>query len=348
MADHRTPLIRNCWYVAGLGADFTRALRDRTLLGKSVLFYRTREGRPVAVQNRCIHRSFPLVKGTLEDDEVVCGYHGMRYDANGQCTAMPAMANVPANARIPSYPVVERGPLVWIWMGDPALADPASVPDLGWLDAPEWATVGGTFSLATNYVAMHENLLDQTHFAFLHIGTVGTKAYARSDLDVEAQGEAVIIKRSLLGSEPPAIYGVPMKLMGRPVNRYSDSRYASPALHVAHARIENPAPVGDERRDFRVNITHVFTPQRQNSIHYWWFASRDFDLHDKEVDTFLTINSEKAYLEDVDALTAIQAMYDQEPDDLAELSFAPDRPGIMMRRNLYRLAMAEGSVARAA
>src|SRR5438105_3619571 len=34
MADHTTPLVRNCWYVAGLGSEITRALQARTLLGK--------------------------------------------------------------------------------------------------------------------------------------------------------------------------------------------------------------------------------------------------------------------------------------------------------------------------
>ena len=44
----------------------------------------------------------------------------------------------PGNARVKAYPVVERYHWVWIWMGDPAMADPAKIVDYHWLDDPEW------------------------------------------------------------------------------------------------------------------------------------------------------------------------------------------------------------------
>lgn len=342
MADHRTPLVRNCWYVAGLATEFTRSLRERTLLETAVVLYRREDGAPVVLNNRCVHRSFPLSKGRLEGDNVVCGYHGMAYDPSGQCVGMPSLARPPSHARVQSYPTVERGPLVWVWMGDPALADAAQVPALPWLTEPPWETVGGQFHIHSNYVAMHENLLDQTHFAILHANSVGTPAYARSQLDVKQVGDEVHIARALLDSPPPRIYGVPMGLMDRPVNRYSDSRFAGPALHVAHARIEDPQPQAGGRSSYRVNIVHAFTPEHRNSIHYWWFTSRDFALGDAGASEFLRDESARAYMEDVEALTWIQQAYDREPGPLPELSFAPDRPGILMRRVLLSLAQKEG------
>ena len=341
IADHRTPLIRNCWYVAGLSGDFTRELRERTLLETTVLMYRKLDGTPVIMSNRCPHRSFPLSRGRLEGDSVVCGYHGMVFNPTGQCTAMPSLANAPTHARIQGYPVRERGPLVWVWMGDAAAADESLIPDTSWLDSPDWSTVGGQFGIHTNYVAMHENLLDQTHFAILHADSVGTPEYARSELRVEGVGDQVHIARALRNSEPPAIYGVPMKLTGRKVDRYSDSRFESPAAHIAHARIVNAEPRPGELGEYRVNITHLFTPERQNSIHYWWFNSRDFALEDAQASEYLRASSEKAYMEDVDALTWIQETYDRESGPVPELSFGPDRPGLMMRRNLLRLSKEE-------
>lgn len=341
MADHRTPLIRNCWYVAGLSGEFTRELRERTLLETTVVLYRRLDGTPVVMDNRCVHRSFPLSKGRLDGDNVVCGYHGMVYDPDGQCIGMPSLARPPVHARVPSYPVVERGPLVWVWMGNPALADPAQLPDLPWLASPQWSTVGGQFHIPTNYVAMHENLLDQTHFPILHTGTVGTPEYSRSTLEVEQRGREVHIARKLLHSPPPGIYAVPMKLEGRNVDRYSDSYFASPALHVAHARIVNPEPRDGERQEYRVNIVHAFTPERQNSIHYWWHTSRDFALEDQEANDFMRTASGTAYQEDVDALTWIQQTYDNQPGVPHELSFGPDRPGLMMRKTLLQMAQAE-------
>jgi phenylpropionate dioxygenase-like ring-hydroxylating dioxygenase large terminal subunit len=347
IANHLTPLIRNCWYVAALGSEITRDLKERTLLGVPVVMYRTQAGAPVILSNRCLHRSFPLSKGRLEGDTVICGYHGMQYEPSGQCIAMPSLANAPTHARLQGFKAVERGPVVWVWMGDVALADETAIVDMPWLASPDWATVGGQFNIPTNYVAMHENLLDQTHFAVLHADTVGTPAYARSDLEVVAEGDQIRILRELLDSEPPPIYAVPMKLEGRRVNRYSDSRFASPALHVAHARIENPAPQTNERSNYRVNIVHAFTPEHQGTIHYWWFNSRDFALQDAGSSDYLWQSSMRAYQEDVDALTWIQQNYDLEHQQSGraphELSFRPDKPGIMMRQLLQKCSTFEQS-----
>lgn len=341
MANHTTPLIRDCWYVAALSGEVTRDLLERTLLGKTVLMYRKLDGTPVVMQNRCAHRSFPLSKGRLDGDQVVCGYHGMAYNPEGQCVHMPSLANPPTHARIASYPVQERGPLIWIWMGDAAKADPALIPDTSWLDAPEWTTVTGYFHMKSNYVAMHENLLDQTHFPILHADTVGTPEYSRSSLEIHNEGDVVRIRRELRNSPPPPIYGIPMKLRGRPVDRFSASRFVSPAGHIAFARITNPEPREDEQTDYRVNITHLFTPEFQGTIHYWWFNSRDFALADAGASEYLASASVKAYTEDVDALTWIQEEVEKGDGPPDELSFGPDRPGLAMRKTLLRLAEAE-------
>ncbi len=341
MADHRTPLIRDCWYVAALASEITRELKERTLLGTTVVMYRTLDGQPVIMDNRCLHRSFPLSRGRLQGDSVVCGYHGMVYGPTGQCEGMPSLERAPGHARLRSYPVAERGPLVWVWMGDALKADAALIPDTAWLNSPDWASVGGQFHMHTNYVAMHENLLDQTHFAVLHADSVGTPAYARSALDVTTEGDQILIARALRDSEPPPIYGIPMKLTGRKVDRFSDSRFTSPAIHIAHARIVNPNPQEGEQAEFRVNIVHMFTPERQNTIHYWWFNSRDFSLDDAAASDYLRESSSKAYQEDVDALRWIQETLDAHEEPVHELSFGPDKPGLLMRRTLLKLAHQE-------
>jgi len=342
-ANHQTPLIRNCWYVAALSSEVTRELLERTLLNTAVVMYRRLDGSPVVMDNRCPHRSFPLSKGQLDQDNLVCGYHGMIFNPSGQCLGMPSLSNCPTHARIVSYPVQERGPLIWVWMGDPDLADPHNIPDTSWLDSPDWATVGGQFHIRTNYVAMHENLLDQTHFGILHAGAVGTPEYARSHLDLKVEHDKVFISRVLKNSLPPGIYGHPMKLVGKPVDRYSDSRFESPAGHIAHARIVDLHPKPDAMAEFHVNITHLFTPERQNSIHYWWFNSRDFSLDDEEASDYLHKESQTAYAQDEEALNWIQATYDSLEAPPHELSFGPDRPGLMMRKVLLKMAQAEAN-----
>jgi phenylpropionate dioxygenase-like ring-hydroxylating dioxygenase large terminal subunit len=160
IATKDTALIRNAWYVAGTSDEITEQLSDRWLVGVNVLLYRKADGSPVAMDNRCPHRSFPLSRGSRQGDQVVCGYHGMTFAPNGQCTHFPPSPRTKGAARIHSFPVVERAPLVWIWMGDEELADPAQIPSYHDFTDPAWATVSGYYHIEANYVGLHENLQD--------------------------------------------------------------------------------------------------------------------------------------------------------------------------------------------
>ncbi|MEL6985169.1 MAG: Rieske 2Fe-2S domain-containing protein, partial [Actinomycetota bacterium] len=129
------PLLYEHWYVAGTGEEFDRTPKERTILERSLVFYRTVEGRLVAAQNRCLHRSFPLAESRLEGDELVCGYHGIRYDPEGTIVRIPSQKKCP-DRKLRTYPVVEQGPFAFIWMGegDP---DHAALPDLAFLADPD-------------------------------------------------------------------------------------------------------------------------------------------------------------------------------------------------------------------
>ncbi len=340
-ANYATPLIRNCWYAAGRVSEIGRTPFARRLLGVDVVLYRTQDGRPVAMRNRCPHRSFPLAKGRLDGDNLVCGYHGMAFNADGMCVHMPALNKAPASAAVRSFPIVDRGPLSWIWMGQPDLADEALIPATPWLEQPEWGTVTGDYYIKADYVGMHENLIDQTHFPFLHPDTVGTPEYARSKLTAEVEGDQVVIRRRLENAPPPAVYGKPADIMHKHVTRTSEARFISPAMHRAYAEIIDPAPTGDQPGTYRYYITHVFTPETNGSIHYWWFSSRDFKPGDKAIDDYLHGASAKAYYEDVEALEWIMEVVEKDQEQQFDMSFAPDRPGLMARRIMYRKAMAE-------
>ncbi len=338
VADHRTSLIRNCWYVAALASDVGRTLLARKILGINMVLYRTTDGQAVALHDRCVHRSFPLSRGRLDGDDLVCGYHSMQYRPDGTCSLIPTIANTPASVRLPTFALVERGPLLWVWPGDQNPADPADIPDLSWLDDAAWRNVGGAFHMRSNYVAMHENLLDQTHFTYLHAGSVGTPDYARAPLSMRVEGDQVWLRKELSASAAPGIYGIPMGLENKLVDRRSDAGFRSPACHIAHATITDLAPPPAARSAYHVNIVHLITPETQDSFHYWWFNSRDFALHDDAVSTFLRDASMQAYHEDVDALTWIHQRATDDALDFAEQSFGPDRPGLAMRRILHRLA----------
>src|SRR2546430_17455598 len=165
--------LRNYWYVAAYDSEITRRPFGRTILGEPIVFYRLEDGTPVALEDRCAHRHLPLSMGTLVGDTLQCLYHGLRYDRTGTCVRVPGQDTIPRSARVKSYPVVERYHWLWIWMGDPALADPGKITDFHWFDDPSWGAKGEYLHVKGKWQLVVDNLLHLHHLAFLARAPIG-------------------------------------------------------------------------------------------------------------------------------------------------------------------------------
>ena len=139
------PFPLNSWYAATWSHEVKHELAARTICEKDVVLYRRSDGAAVALEDACWHRLLPLSLGRLKGDDVVCGYHGLVFNSAGRCTYMPAQKTINPSAAVRAYPTIERHQLLWIWPGDPALADPAKMPDFYWNDGTDWVGEGGTF-----------------------------------------------------------------------------------------------------------------------------------------------------------------------------------------------------------
>ena len=127
------PFARNQWYVIAYSAEIGEELMARTVCGEPIVLYRTSDGRVTGLADRCVHRRYPLSHSNRVGDQIVCGYHGFTYDAQGTCVAVPGQTRIPRTARVPAYPIVEQDSLIWVWIGD-GPADPAAIPRAPWLD----------------------------------------------------------------------------------------------------------------------------------------------------------------------------------------------------------------------
>ncbi|WP_298676474.1 Rieske 2Fe-2S domain-containing protein [uncultured Lentibacter sp.] len=92
----------------------------------------------------------PLSKGRRKGDTVECGYHGLTFDCAGKCVWAPGTGRIPSNANVHAYPVHEKYGLVWIWMGNPAIADASVIFEIENYDSPDWgidrgAAIGGSY-----------------------------------------------------------------------------------------------------------------------------------------------------------------------------------------------------------
>lgn len=87
--------VKNAWYVAGWGSEFSHQLHQVKILNEDLVMFRDSTGDVVALQDRCPHKSLPLSKGRLIDDEIECGYHGSVFGRDGKCTRIPGQPRVP-------------------------------------------------------------------------------------------------------------------------------------------------------------------------------------------------------------------------------------------------------------
>ena len=344
LADETTPFVRNAWYVAALADEVTRRPLARRLLGVPVMLYRQLDGTPVALEDRCAHRSFPLSRGTIDGDTVVCGYHGARYGADGRCRQVPSQAQVPPGAVVRAFPLRQAGKLVWIWLGASDVMARTPLPQQPWMDdAQAWVSSTEHLHMKASYVRLHENLLDLTHLSFLHIHSFGTPDYASAPFDValdEAAGRFAILRRVLPTRLPP-LWALATGLDGVDAARVAESTFHSPGLHVVAVKFYACSQPEADQPSRAIRTAHIVTPESATSSHYFILHARNFALDDEAITGFMHQQLRKAFQEDVDGLEAIEALLAQYPEQQPEISFQADRASLAMRRYLKRQAEAE-------
>lgn len=344
LADRNTPFIFNEWYVAAFSDEVGRSLLKRTLLGKRLVLFRTGEGKPVAMDDRCVHRSYPLSAGQLDGDTVVCGYHGLRYDQNGDCIEAPAVAKCPKNIGVRTYPLAERGPVLWIWMGDPALADESAIAALPWMQDSAWAGAKGYYDLKSSYVYLHENLLDTSHLSYMHANTIGSPDYVKAPTTSEIGEGRFALVRTVSPTKLPPVWAKPTGLEGVPTaSRIVRNEFLSPALYEVTTRLYDSALPEGDRPEFLIKVAHMASPATHNSTHYFIYLGRDFAQDDAAATQFMATNFFKAFDEDVAGLSLLEEVIAEQGEELYEISIGSDALGVAMRRYLKGRADQEAS-----
>lgn len=344
LADEDTPFIRNAWYVACFSKDIIPGMPfARRILGENVVFYRRTNGTVVAMKDRCPHRSFPLSASRIDGDDIVCGYHGIRFGFDGACKLVPTQAAVPRALSVPIFTVAETAPVVWIWMGDADTAQQTPLPQAPWmLDGSGWATSHDYLKVDASYVFLHENLVDLSHLTFLHANTFGTPDYAAAPFETEVTDEAIIVRRTVQPTRLPPIYADPLKMQDVSAARIVTSTYLSPGLSISAVVLRNLEQPEESRVDHHIRTAQLVTPCDRRTVHYHFVVARDFVTEDKSVSEFILDSVKAAFAEDVFALESIARIRREDPDvHFGEKSVASDRAGVMLRRRLRTLASKE-------
>ena len=255
--------VRNCWYVIAWDHEVPQdGLFSRTVLGEAILLYRTASGEITALRDRCCHRLAPLSMGRKEGDCVRCGYHGLLFDATGRCIEIPGLQTVPAKARVQRYPLAVKNKWVFVWMGDPARADPALLPDNFSCDSPEWDYLPGYMHYSTPQQLICDNLLDFSHLSYVHEKTLGgTTAIAQARAEIENVPRGIRVTRRVHDVPPPPYYRAVRKLEGN-LDRWFIYDFLLPGTLLMHS---GGRPVGDAEGDMsravRLHSCQTVTPE---------------------------------------------------------------------------------------
>lgn len=338
---------RNAWYAAAWDTEVGRTLLARTICDRPVVLYRTLGGDPVALADACWHRLVPLSMGRLDGDDLVCGYHGIAYGPNGRCTRMPAQETLNPSAAVSAFPVVERHRFVWIWPGDPTMADPDLVPDLHWNDDPEWAGDGETIHLDCDYRLVLDNLMDLTHEQFLHSDSLANDELSVAEPDIAHDDSSVTLTRWIRGIEPPPFLGMQLRRKNPhyrgAVDRWQIIHFTAPStitIDVGVAPTGSGAPEGDRSAGVNGCVLNTVTPARAGSCHYFWAFTRNYHLGDQGLTNLLRQNVSHVFHQDTEMLNAQQKAIHANPDhDFYNLNI--DAGGMWVRRIIDAQVAAE-------
>jgi vanillate O-demethylase monooxygenase subunit len=277
--------LTNHWYVAAFDDEVGRVLLARTILGEDLVLFRRTDGTVVALEDRCAHRRLPLSAGRLIEDTVECGYHGLVYDTGGHCIKIPGQAHGPSDTMVRAYPAVERHRMVYVWMGDPARADPATIVSFPRLSDPASGVTKVRLHIKANHLLVLDNLLDLSHIAYVHGSTIGNEAVAaqaevktrRLDLNVRVTREMNRVPAPRTYAEFGPHQGV--------FDRWQLSEFRPPGYfwinNGSAACGWRPTDGGDRiltQGEWGFEVYHGITPETESSTHQFWTLAHALDM----------------------------------------------------------------------
>lgn len=302
-----SPFPLDMWYVAAFSKELKDKPLARTLLNQPIVIYRDLKGSVNALQDRCCHRQLPLSMGTIEEEGLRCGYHGLLFDGKGKCLEVPGQSKVPRKAKVSPFTVKEQDGLVWIWFGSNDTSEPtAPPPRYEYHDHPDYVYGGDIYHYNAPYQLIHDNLLDLSHLGYVHLKTIGGDAHTHmnAEMEVETEGDKVTVKRYMPGSTPPPTYTAAYPFKEK-IDRWQEIEFFPSYIKIwtggidaGHGSVSDP-----NRGGFHMRGLHCITPETSETSHYFWTIATnpvaDIEAVKKKVveQTRFTFDEDKTVIE---------------------------------------------------
>lgn len=177
-------------YVSELPAPGTYC--TKTVMGRSILMTRAKDGSVRAFENLCLHRQSQIAEGCGTARRLSCPYHAWTYDLEGNLVGVPGKEGFPQTAGEPAklaeLPATEFAGFLWLSLDAGATLDVAK--HLGPLAAEleawgigRWTPLGEkVLDCPIDWKLAIDTFAENYHFATVHRNTFAT--IARSNCTV--------------------------------------------------------------------------------------------------------------------------------------------------------------------
>ena len=347
--------LRNFWYVAAYADEVSQQPFARTILGEPVLLYRGEagsndKGRAIALEDRCCHRNLPLSQGAREGDDIRCGYHGLKFNARGECIEIPGQKEIPPGARVKSYPVVEKFNFVWLWMGDPAKRDDRLLPQWDCIDDPKLTTTMGNgcqaLPMRCHWELNNDNLLDLMHVVYVHSDTLGGAGLERNPVITERFPTSVRMLRWSPHVEPPPLLAQLAGFNSKDTDRWQATVCEMPSHCTIDAGFSAADAIGrdgDWDQGVRLRALITATPETETTSFMFYAQSRNFAVGNEDVSQRFIKNIRAIFDQDILVMESQQRINSAMPD-APRIEIRADTPVVAMHRLIEQFAARERTV----
>lgn len=345
------PFPKNRWYIAAFARDLGDEPMQRLILDTPVALYRTSEGKAVAMYGLCPHRYFPLGEGKVDGDALVCNYHGFAFGPTGKCVRIPSQGTG-AGFSQPVYPLVEKGSLLWIWMGDSKLADPGLIPpyeDFG-LDQPGWATSGyDYFEVPGRAQLLLDNLMDLTHLPHVHHHLPGGDVFLKSTITTRERNRSFQSQQELKSEWTKFfsfLWGEENRIEGEAIYLNKTDFYGPELVRTSGPLMQSKPDGENEASKYGdLHFLHGITPRTKTTTHYYALQTRNFRTEDENFGKELGALDKFIREQDREAIGAIEPWVDSGSRVQQELLVKTDKCATIVRKKVREMILAEESAA---
>jgi phenylpropionate dioxygenase-like ring-hydroxylating dioxygenase large terminal subunit len=303
----------------------------RRFAGLPIVLYRGSSGQVFALEDRCAHRQVPLHLGEVSGDELKCHYHGWTYNCSGKCVNVPYLGGERLPNGVKSYPAREVDGLIFVFPGDPTVAESRVPAGLGCSQRKDYKTRRLNREVACHYSFMHENLFDMNH-QFMHrkyMGSIRASCLGRDHGDNWAQVEYSFSRTSGKSSVAEQVIVDLMRKRSEAKKGFSDhmrirTDYPAQSLKVWVGR--DIQPTQDPVLDVWLGYTPLDAQQRTNRTYGYLSVKKPrFPGLIHAVWPFVTWFTENIFREDKQIVEHEQRAYDAQGADWNNELFAPLR-----------------------